>query len=380
MFKYAIISTTALATMFAATDALADTTTAPFDPAITERVAEFPWDSGYVPSSGPLRVKLGALAHQDVTVEMAGDAVYDWDHNALAFHGETGGGTFANALGAEITATIAIDIFGWQTEFEIGIWDLLEELEDNFTPYVLEGNVEDPITLVQLLGPYNLVDQPFTVGSATGKLVIDWKLDVPGMTFSGTRIDVADDGTAPPVASIVEEHQVVGMNLPGAEPGGTATAYGTQHGVFNSEVALHLMPYVELEYMGVVFTIGPFDMELAYPLITDREFAFDQLQMDFGVPLAPPEEDEDEDDDDGDGDGDDGDGADDDGGDEPDDRDDDEPEPEPEPEEPEATGGDGSGVSDGGGCGCTAGSEPVPGALMSGLLGLALISLRRRRC
>jgi MYXO-CTERM domain-containing protein len=374
MFKYAIVSMTALGAMLVSTQAQADTTTAPFDPAITERVAEFPWDSGYWPETGALRIKLGALAHQDVSVEMAGNASYDWEDRTLTFQGETGGGLFSNEFGAEITATVAIDIFGWQTEVEIGIWDLLEEMHDNFTPYVLEGNVEDPITLVQLVGPYNLVDQDFTIGSAEGKLIIDWKLDVPGMSFSGTRIDVADDGTAPPVASFVEENEVLGMSLPDAEPGGVATAFGSQYGLFNSEVALHLMPSVELEYSGMTFTIGPFDMIVSYPLITDREFAFEAEQMDFGVPLAPPEDDGD---DDGGDSGDGGDEPDEDEDEEPEDRED-EPEADADEDEPEATG-DGGGVSDAGGCGCTAGSEPVPGALMSGLLGLALVSLRRRR-
>jgi MYXO-CTERM domain-containing protein len=379
MFRTALVSMTALAATLVATDAQAETATAPFAPELTERVAEFPWDSGYVPATGPLRIKLEALARQDVTIEMDGDAAYDWESNALSFHGHTGAGNFANELGAEITATIAIDVFGFQTEFEVGIWEIAREVNDTFTPYVLAGNIDHPITLAQLIGPYNLVNQPFSVGPATGTLVIDWQLDVPGMTFRGTRIDIANDDSAPPVASVVEEHQEVSVTLPNAEPGGVARTWGTQYGAFDSEVALHVMPLVNLEIYGIPFTIGPFDMKIAYPHITDRELAFEQLPIDLGVPLAPPE-----DDDDGGGDsGDDGDSDSD--GDDDDDDDGDDREPDPDGDsDGSGDAGDSDGDSGGaaessGGCGCTTGSDPVPNALASGLLGLALVSLRRRR-
>ena len=375
MSKTAIAFLTSFAALVT-TQAHAETATAPFSPAASERVAEFPWSSGYVPPSGPVRIKLDALARQDVAITMAGDAAYDWDEHALAFQGHTGAGTFSNELAAEITATISIDVLGFATEVEVGIWDIAEEVRDTFTPYVLPGNVDHPIVLAQLIGPYTLIQQPLSIGPASGTLNIDWQLDVPGMTFRGTRIDVADDPSGPVTASVTEENQSVAVALPHAEPGAVTRAWGTQHGLFDSEVALHVMPSVDLMIFGISYTIGPFDLVLDYPLINARELAFEELPLDFGVPLAPPEE---EGDDDGTADdGDDGSDGGDDGA------DDGEPEAEPEPhgddDEAGTSHGDSGGAAEStGGCGCSTGSPPLPGALASGLVGLVLVSLRRRR-
>lgn len=337
-----------------------------FGPSATWRPTEFPFESPYVPASGPLRVKIGAVAFQEVDVTMTGDAVYDFDDELLRYEGREGGGNFRNTLGAEITVTIAIAAFGIETEIELGIWDISEIAELGFDPYVLPGNATRPLTLAENIGPNTLVDEPIQVLGAPANIAIDYMFEVPGISFAGTQIDLdAAEGPGDALASHTQELEQRNVQFADAAPGETVSAWATMHGEFSSSLVLHVYPTIEIQVLGQPIAIGPLDIAVEYPVVTDEPVVFDDIELQYDVPEAPAPE----------------------------------PEPEPDPDttggggdeessggevEDDATtgGGDTSGGTgfglgeDAGGCGCT--SDRRGGGLASLLL-LGLLGVRRRR-
>lgn len=261
----------------------------PYNPTHEWRPSEFPWSSGYVPAEGPLRVNLEAAAFHEVLVGMQGQAQYDWDALTLGYEGLDDTGIFRNTIGAEITATIAIDALGFQQEYEVGIWDIAEVAQEQFTPYLLPGNPERPVTVAQMIGPLPLADEPFAVGPVTGTLVIEFAIDIPGISFEADRIELDDTRGAGggQVATHDAEGEVLDVFLPPADPGEATHAYATMHGTFDSQAALHLYPTVNIEIGGVPFAIGPFDLVVDYPVISDSEVTFPELPLMFEVPELP---------------------------------------------------------------------------------------------
>src|SRR5690606_34600632 len=96
--KKIAIATAGLGTLLTAGTANAEPSQGPFSPELAATIAEFPWESGYMPSSGPVRVNLQAVARQNIDVSMPGAAYYDWDHQGLIFRGEPEGGLFVNTV------------------------------------------------------------------------------------------------------------------------------------------------------------------------------------------------------------------------------------------------------------------------------------------
>lgn len=261
----------------------------PYNPTHEWRPSEFPWESGYVPADGPLRVNLHAAAFHEVLIGMQGQANYDWVALTLDYLGLDDTGIFRNTIGAEVTATIAVDALGFQQEFEVGVWDIAEVAQEQFTPYLLPGNPERPVTVAQTIGPIQLANEPFAFGPVTGTFVLDFAIDIPGISFEADRIelDAARGPGGNQVATHDAEGEVLDVFLPPADPGESTHAYATMFGTFDSEAALHLYPTVNIEVSGVPFAIGPFDLVVDYPVISDEEVVFPELPLMFEVPELP---------------------------------------------------------------------------------------------
>lgn len=342
-----------------------------FEPSKTWRPTEFPFESPYVPATGPLRVKIGAVAFQEVDVAMAGEANYDFDGGMLEYEGREAGGSFRNTLGAEITLTISIAAFGIETELELGIWDISELAELTFDPYVLPGNPARPITLAESIGPNNLVDAPIQVLGAPANVNIDYMFEVPGISFAGEQIDLDGAvGDAELLASHTQEHEQRSVAFTDAEPGDTVSAWATMRGSFSSALTLHVYPTVEIQVLGQPIAIGPLDIAIEYPVVSDEPVAFDDIELQYHVPEmpAPDPDPEPEPDPDSSGDGDGGDASSSDGGDD-----------DATTSGGDTTGGAGSGLGvgeDASGCGCTSDRN---GAGFAGVMLLGALGLRRRR-
>ncbi len=338
-----------------------------FGPSTTWRPTEFPFESPYVPATGPLRVKIGAAAYQEVDLTMTGDAIYDFDDELLRYEGREGGGLFRNTLGAEITVTIAIAVLGIETEIELGIWDIAEIAELGFDPYVLPGNPTRPLTLAESIGPNNLVDQPIQVLGAPANLTIDYMFEIPGITFAGTQIDLdGADGPSELLTSHTQELEQRSVAFADTEPGGTVSAWAAMQGEYSSSLVLHVYPTIEIQVLGQPFSIGPLDIAIEYPVVTDAPVVFDDIELQYDVPAVPAPEPEPEPDTSGEVGGEDssagplGEGDDSTTGD-------------------DSTGGSGLGVGEeNSGCGCTSDrSGGFAGVVLVGLLGLGRRRPRR---
>ena len=274
------------------TDARAEVGTDDFNPTTNFRPQEFPWESGFIPSDGPLQINLQAAAYQEVDIDMFGDANYDFDAQQLTFVGSPGTGTFTNALGVEVTATIAID-FIITTEFEVGIYNIEEEAEAMFDPYVLPGAPVRPITVSEAIGPNNLVDTDFTIPGfgIPGNLNIDYTINVPGNEYSSVRIDLNDENNKSAAPMLVgqydQEEEDLDLVLPNAMPGETALMYATLYGTFDSEISIVFDVTVTVTVSDVDLEIGPLQIELDYPVAQDLEVVFTEEELLYSVPEQP---------------------------------------------------------------------------------------------
>ena len=184
--------------------------------------------------------------------------------------------------------TVGYDVLGFSGEIEIGVYSISEDIGQNFTPYVLDGADTRPIATAFELGPYNLVDEPFEVGSGTGNFKLDFRIDSPGITFEGTEVPAS--------------HRP-GLRRPRGEHHRGRPGRRTRDARSARRARLDLRPpstasstprsactscrRVELTIFGVDLAIGPFDIEMEYPLLEGQEIQFDDVAMEFDIPEAP---------------------------------------------------------------------------------------------
>ncbi len=244
------------------------------------------------------------------------------------------------------------------------------------TPYLLNGNADAPTDLAQAI-PIDIFDEPFSVGPFDGTIALSVELELFGVNYLSTMVDLQSEMGGPVDATVVNEGEVVDFAL--VEPGvdETTSAWGTVHGEVDIAATLTFIPSIEIQGLTL-------DEELAvdFPLNEGVAIAFEPAQMDFAGPPEPPEpettgspEPETTEGPDSDSDG----------------STDGDPTVDPTTGTtgdasagPETTGdpmGDSGTDSDGvedEGCGCSA-DEGDRGAAGFALLGLALLGLRRRR-
>jgi MYXO-CTERM domain-containing protein len=273
------------------TEARAEVGVDEFNPSTNFRPQEFPWESGFIPDSGPLQINLEATAYQEIDIDMFGDGNYDFDNQQLTFIGEPGSGVFMNTLGIAITATIAID-FIVSTEFEVGLYNIEEDAMAMFDPYVLPGAPVRPISVSEAIGPNNLVDEDFTVPGFgfPGNLDIDYTINIPGNEYRSVRIELNDDNNKSAAPMLVgtydQEEEDLDLILP-ALPGNDAHLFATLYGTFDSEISIVFDVTVTVTVSDVPLEIGPMQVVLDYPVATDLEVVFDEEQLVYAVPEVP---------------------------------------------------------------------------------------------
>ena len=280
------------AVLLGSADAQAETAAAPFNPDKEFRPVEFPWESGFIPNSGPLQINLTATPYQEVYVGMFGDGEYDFDETSILFVGDPDSGTFRNTLGADVTVIIAIDALGINTEFEVGVYSIEEDASAEFTPYVLPGADPRPIFVAEQIGPNNLVNEDFVIPGfdIPGTINIDYVIDIPGISYESHRIDLTD-GDDSAVAQQLGSYDIEGQNLelvlPDAAPGQTSSVWGTLNGELDSEIAITFTTTVSVTVFEQNFDIGPIDIQLDYPVTEDYAVVFDPIEMQYTTPDLP---------------------------------------------------------------------------------------------
>lgn len=265
-----------------------------FDPRLMRDLVgldDVDFDSGWVPNGSPVQLRFYAHAADSVLIEMLGEGVYDWNAEAIAFHGDEGGGHFMLDVGMELQASVRFDVAGLQWESDIlGPWDYALISETYFTPYLLPGHPEAPAEIQDQTDGVPLVSVPVVpdIVVASGNLDIDVAADITAQ-LSGVRIEV-EHSTA---ASLVDAHMVPSpLPLePGADP---MEVEGVMVARLQTAPVLIVRPHLVMSILGTDYEIFGIDIPVALPE-TDDELDFDPETMLFDAPEpAPPQPGEDE--------------------------------------------------------------------------------------
>ena len=359
--------------LVASTAHAADPETQPFDPSLETSVVSYPYDSDWVPMGSPLQFRLQAAFLDEVRATMEGDATYDWDDETLQFEGTPGEGTFEYEIGVELTASVQIDIAGIVIPADVvGPIDLKLPTGASYDPYLLEGNPDRPADgSTSLTIP--ALDEALNFGAAaTGNITVDIQVDFIGLTFQSNQLDVSETEMGAPVLTTTQEGELMDYSLePPVEPD-TADLWALLTGELNAETSIHLLPSVTVTPNGgAPITVGPFDLDVNFPVVTAEPMVFDIEQLAYEGPTTiPPGETGESGEESGEESGDDGGSEETDSGTE-------ESESSTDTGTESSESGDGAPATGGDGCNCKADGDSTP--LGSGLLLFGLLAWRRRR-
>jgi len=275
-------------TALVGTEARAETDTDNFNPQVTFRPNEFPWTSGPIGPSA-LNVSLNATAYHEVDIEMLGEAEYDFDAQTLTFTGDDDGGVMENALGIAVSVTVGLDFGPLTGEFDFGLYNIEETANGTFSPYLLPGDTERPFGVNEAIGPNDLIDETITIQGVPINVDIDWQLNVPGIEYQSTHIqltDGEDSVIANEVGTYDLEDEALDLILPDVVPGETSEVYGTLHGTLDAEIALVFIINVTATLGGADINISE-EVPLDYPVNTGVPVEFPVEVINFDVPAEP---------------------------------------------------------------------------------------------
>jgi MYXO-CTERM domain-containing protein len=315
-------------------------------------------DTGWIPANSPVQLRLLASAANTVTIELPGTAYYDWRTEELRFEGDAAAGLFEYDVGLEIIASVKVDVglVQWESDL-LGPYDWGVQAAEMFTPYLLEGNPERPVTLSDKSGELDLVSIPLVpdIVVLSGNLDIALFVDIEA-SLQCNRIEVLDPSGETSV--FVFEGESLWID-PGEGPDPLVLP-ATAHCQLQTQPTLIIHPHLVVTVLLDEFDIAGIDIPVDLPVV-DEEIAFETIELSFPF-WEPPEP--------GDGDGDPAEGGEsgEDGGTDETDRGTDE------------TGGAGLGGIGDDGCNCSTNQSSSWPGLGGTLLGLvALLGLRRRR-
>lgn len=331
-------------------------------------------DTGFIPANSPVQLRLFADAANTVTIDLPGTAYYDWETEELRFEGAPEAGFFEYDVGLELVASVKVDLalVQWQSDL-LGPYDWGIQAAEMFTPYLLTGNPERPVTLTDKSGAIDFISIPLVpdILILSGNLDISLFVDIEA-SLHCNRIEVLGPGGETSV--FVQEGESLWIDPHGGPGGGPgerddslvlpATAYCQ----LQTQPTLIINPHLVVTVLLDEYDIAGIDIPVDLPVI-DEEIAFETIELSFPLWQEP-----------GDGDGDpagEGGATGEDGGSE-----------ETGATETGDAGVGGLGADDG--CSCSTGSTGSTGSIRSSqstwpglggtLLGLfALLGLRRRK-
>ena len=168
---------------------------------------DFTFDTDWFPMDAPLQLRLIAHGGNSVQISMPGQGRYDWDSETLDFLGDAEAGHLGVDIGLTLDAKIRFDVLGLQWESDIlGPYDYAVIAEDGFTPYLLPGNPERPVSIDDETDPVTFVSVPVTpdIIVAAGNLDIDAYVIVAA-SLVGDSIEATTLEPAPQLATVLAE-------------------------------------------------------------------------------------------------------------------------------------------------------------------------------
>lgn len=248
---------------------------------------DFTFDSDWFPADAPVQLRLIVHGGNSVTISMPGEAAYDWSDETIRFTGAPDAGTFGLDVGFTIDSKVRFDVLGIQWESDIiGPYDYAVISQDMFTPYLLAGNPERPVTIDDQTDPATVVSVPVTpdIVVAAGNLNIDAYVIVQA-SLSGTQIEVAADEPAAQFVTITEEGASAPLLAgPGPLPD-PFVARGTLVCQMMTAPTIVLKPTLVMEILGMEFEIADIEIPIELPPFDDA-VRFDALELSFPRPAA----------------------------------------------------------------------------------------------
>jgi MYXO-CTERM domain-containing protein len=268
-----------------------DIATDRFEPILQEdllQLQDVTVDTGWLPASSPVQLRLYVHAADTIDIGMPGEARYDWSAEAIAVHGDVDAGWFTIDIGAEIEASVRFDVAGIQWESDLlGPYDFAIVSEAMFTPYLLPGSAHAPVTIEDATDGVTVAQVPIVpdIVVASGGLDIDVAASVSGAlaslrvdatTAQGTTGTIAAEGaTAPlPADAGPEALQVDGVLVSSLQATPT----------------IIVRPHLVMSILGQDYEIAGIDIPVALPPIDD-ELVFAPEPLTFARPTAPGEDD-----------------------------------------------------------------------------------------
>ncbi|WAS99304.1 MYXO-CTERM sorting domain-containing protein [Nannocystis punicea] len=249
---------------------------------------DFSFDSDWFPNDSPVQLRLIVHAGNSVMISMPGEAEYDWASETIRFTGAADAGQVGFDIGFQIDSKIRFDVLGVQWESDIlGPYDYAVIAGETFTPYLLEGNPERPVTIDDETDPATVVSVPVTpdVLIAAGNLDIDAYVILHG-SLAGQSIEVRAEEPAPQLAIVTEEGEAVSFLAgPGPAPD-PLTADGVLVCDFATTPTIVLKPTLVMEIFGQDYEIADIEIPITLPAF-DETIRFDPIAL--GFPRPPPE-------------------------------------------------------------------------------------------
>jgi MYXO-CTERM domain-containing protein len=235
-------------------------------------------DTGWIPANSPVQLRLFVDAANTVTIDLPGTAYYDWRTEELRFEGEPTAGFFEYDLGLEIVASVKVDVSLAQWESDLlGPYDWGVQAAEMFTPYLLEGNPERPVTLTDKSGALDLVSIPLVpdILILSGNLDISLFVDIEA-SLHCNRIEVLGPSGETNVFMLEGESLWID---PGEGPDPLllpATAYCQ----LKTQPTVIINPHLVVTVLFDEYDIAGIDIPVDLPVV-DEEIAFETIELSF---------------------------------------------------------------------------------------------------
>jgi len=268
--------------------ARAEVGAADFSPVHTQQLVgldDFTFDSDWFPMNAPLQLRLLVHGGNSVQIDMPGEGRYDWEAGAIHFVGDLGAGRLGVDVGFTLDAQVRFDVLGikWASSI-IGPYDYAVIAGDSFTPYLLAGNPERPLTIEDQTDPVTLVSVPVTpdIIVAAGNLDIDIYVTVAA-SLAGHMIEAATSDPQLQLVTVVNEGEATPL---AAGPGpGPLVVDGTLICGLTTAPTIVLKPTLVMEILGQKYEIANIEVPVAIPPFDDQ-VRFAPIAMSF--PRPPP--------------------------------------------------------------------------------------------
>jgi MYXO-CTERM domain-containing protein len=266
------------------------TSVSPYPTAYSEQVIDvddFDYDSDWQPADSPIQVRLVIHAGNTITIDMLGDAIYDWSDGTVLLEGQPDMGSYAVDLGLSITSSLRFDLMGVEWEGEVG--EPIEFLVEDwvaFEPYLLPGNPDSPLDVTTEVEKQTVVDYSaldLYVASASLQVAISGNLNT---WFETTRVTLTRHGVDGGVAELLAWAEPQPLALEDVAPLDSAGATAQLEGDVVFTPDLHAWPTVVVEVFGTETTLAEFDIPIELPVV-EASWIFDPADLLFERPEPP---------------------------------------------------------------------------------------------